>query len=465
MVERCAEWVGEFGDLRLNRLAGLLCELISEKMSICLRKLAGNRNLEVAFGRLMKNEKFSLQKIVRFTGKKTAGIAQGVDHVLVIEDTTEFCFETEHHRNRKGLGYLTSGYQFGFFVHPALVVDAKSGACLGLSNVQFWTREQRGTTKDDAYKKLPIEQKESLRWISVAEKSKEALHRTKMMTIIADRESDIYEAWDRIPDSRTHALIRAQADRRLIGGEMLFETISASKLAGQYSLFLPAITGKRAARTATIAVRFKEVEILKPKGCNDKTAPKSLKLFAVEAREVVPTPKGEAPVHWYLLTTHAIKDFQGAMEIIHWYSQRWLIEQLFRTTKKQGLNLESSQIETGESLMKLAMLALIAATQSLQLVNARDADEIRPYTDVFEQEDLPLLNLLSIKNEGKTIKQKNPNSPYSLKWTAWIIGRLGGWKGYKSERPPGPITMRNGLNEYYAIKKGWQLSQTNMCIP
>jgi hypothetical protein len=35
--------------------------------------------------------------------------------------------------------------------------------------------------------------------------------------------------------------------------------------------------------------------------------------------------------------------------------------------------------------------------------------------------------------EGNAEKQTNPFEVKSLAWPAWIMGRLGGWKGYKGD--------------------------------
>jgi hypothetical protein len=51
--------------------------------------------------------------------------------------------------------------------------------------------------------------------------------------------------------------------------------------------------------------------------------------------------------------------------------------------------------------------------------------------------------------EGKTEKLKNPFPKDNLSWAAWIISRLGGWKGYFSQRPLGVITLRVGWLRFH----------------
>ena len=119
-------------------------------------------------------------------------------------------------------------------------------------------------------------------------------------------------------------------------------------------------------------------------------------------------------------------------------------------------------METGAALMRLAALALQAAARCMQMVLARDGSS-QPATAVFEQDEIPVLAALQPTLEGKTEKQKNPHPKTSLAWAAWIIARLGGWDGYPSSKPPGPITLRHGLQYFHAITKGWALR--DLCMP
>lgn len=340
-----------------------------------------------------------------------------------------------------------------------MVVDADVRACLGLAHLHLWQRRQG---KAANYQALPIETKESYRWIQAIEAGRQCLPQAARMTVVADREADIFELWTRLPDARTDLLIRAGRDRALYteGGHRLFEWLASQSLGGQYRLQLPAVAGKRSGHEALLNVRFAQVTLSKPRHCTDARAPEALTLNAIEVVEDAQTVVAdEAPIHWRLLTTHAVRTLAQARQCIDWYCQRWHIEQLFRILKRQGLDVESSQIEHGERLEKLAVLATAAAVRTLQLTLAREGQAPRPASDAFSAEEIDLLHDLQPTLEGKTEKQKNPHTPNTLAWAAWIIARLGGWKGYASERKPGPITFLHGLREFSSIQVGWRLAR------
>ncbi len=432
-----------------------------EKCSVSLRKLGGNRATEVKFGRFLSNGKVTVDELIEHATRRTGEIAEGL-HVLGIQDTTEINYQA-HAGRVSGLGTVGNGVDVGLFLHPLLVLEATSGACLGLGAIHSWMRTKR---KDPEYQKLPIEEKESYRWLETGLKSKERLKEAASLTLIADRESDIYEKWYRIPDARTHLLLRAGRERKLTNERLLFEHVLSLEVSGVEEIEVRERSGKRSAHRAQLEIRYGEVEIKRPKKCTDKKAPKSLRLRVVDIKELAESVIGEEePIHWCLLTTHEINSYEDALRMMKWYCARWNIEQLFRTLKKQGLQIESSQLESGESLTKLAIIALRAATQTLQLTLARESSKMeRPASDVFAQEEIEVLKVLQKKLEGKTVKQKNPHDEGKLAWGAWIIARLGGWKGYASERPPGPITMLRGQIEFSSICHGWFLAK-NVCIP
>jgi hypothetical protein len=392
-------------------------------------------------------------EIIEAVGERTAGLVGG-RHVLAIQDTTEVNYQSQADR-KHNLGTVGNGTDIGLFLHPVLAVDADDGSCLGLVHAQIWRRKKQ---KAANYRELPIEKKESYRWLVGANTAKQLLSTTAAgVTIVADRESDIFEQWARLPDGNTHLLSRASQDRVLCDAGRLFETMDAWPEATRYEVDLPSRPGKRRARRAVLAVRFGEVEIRRPQTCSDRTAPRGVRLTAIDVREVK-APRGEEPIHWRLLTTHTVDDVDKARQVIAWYSLRWNIEQLFRTLKSQGLDVESSMLEDGPALERLVMLGIVAATKTMQLVLARDpATPALPVERVFDQQEIAVIKALQPRLEGRTEKQRNPHQPGTLGWASWTIARLGGWTGYASERPPGPITMHNGLQRFVAMVEGASL--------
>ncbi|PHN00527.1 transposase, partial [Flavilitoribacter nigricans] len=152
-----------------------------------------------------------------------------------------------------------------------------------------------------------------------------------------------------------------------------------------------------------------------------------------------------------------VQNTEQALQIVQWYLWRWTIEQLFRTLKSKGLNMEKAEVESFHGLVNLATMALIAAVQVMQLVQARDGQTLQRIGDAFFEPEIQCLTALNTKVEGKTQKQKNPHPPNTLSFAAWIIARLGGWSGYQKDKPPGPITFIRGLNRFYNILEGYYL--------
>ena len=103
------------------------------------------------------------------------------------------------------------------------------------------------------------------------------------------------------------------------------------------------------------------------------------------------------------------------------------------------------------------LLALIGAVKVLQLVRARDHTTQQSMQGVFSESEQQCMHLINKEMEGKTEKLHNPYPRNSLAFAAWVIGRLGGWSGYKSQRPPGPIDMLNGLKIFYQRMQGYNM--------
>ena len=424
--------------------------------TLALRRLAETRAELVCFSRFFNNPKVTPAEILATAAARTADAAAG-RHVLLIEDSTQVNFQAKAGRKR-ALGRVGNGEQLGLLIHPALAVDAADSTVLGIADAQIWRRFHR---KAADYKSRPTEEKESQRWIATLLSARQALAEAALVTGIADREGDIYELFARVPDARTHLLVRCAQNRRLGEGGLLFERLAEFPQAGRVSLVLPARPGQPA-RTATLAVRFGQVSLCKPAHGAEARDPAQIRLAAIEVCEVDP-PAGIRPIHWRLLTTHAVRSAEDARGMIELYRRRWIVEQLFRILKSQALDIEQSFVEEGAALERLAAAALVAATTTLQLVQARgEAGRAFPADRVFSPPEIETLRLLVPRLEGKTLKQTNPHPVQTLAWAAWVIARLGGWMGYASERPPGPITMFHGLERFHAMAQGYALAKHHL---
>jgi hypothetical protein len=107
--------------------------------------------------------------------------------------------------------------------------------------------------------------------------------------------------------------------------------------------------------------------------------------------------------------------------------------------------------------MKLTAIAARAACMIMQMVHARDGRSQQDAALAFTPAEIQTVRALVPKLEGATALQKNPHHPGSLAWATWVVAKLGGWDGYPKSKPPGPITLRHGLQRFQSIAEGWAL--------
>jgi hypothetical protein len=423
--------------------------------TVCLRRLGKGHAGEVRYSRFLNSARVTPAEMLATAAGHCAAQVAG-RHVLAIQDTSEINYQAHAGRCR-GLGLAGNGSDLGFFIHPCLAVDAAHGGIIGVAGGQVWKRRAKiGTDR----KKREIADKESRRWIDVARESIDRLGAAETVTVVCDREGDIYDLFAAVANSRlrAHLLVRAARERSLAGeeGDLLLAHADALPERHRYQIDVPAKQGQKK-RTATVALGFDRIEIKRPLRAA-RTLPDTIGLSVVVVREIDP-PEGAEPVRWVLLTTHATGSLAAALQVVRWYRLRWHIEQLFRTLKTDGFDVEDSQVVEGHALMNLVVAALIAAMLTLQLTLARGGATGQPVSDGFNETEVSVLRRIECSLPGKTAKQLNPHPQDSLAWAAWIIARLGGWTGYASQKPPGPKTIHLGLTTFQALAQGWLLCE------
>jgi len=427
-----------------------------------LNQLSDSHADNMAYSRFFNNDSISVSSLKKSSQIKVKEVSKG-KHILCLQDTSEINYEK--HRNffrldDEDLGPVGKNTDIGFFLHPMLVVDTNGFFPLGFSSLHCWNRcfDKQDKYQRD-YKNQPIEEKESYRWISTGSDSIDLLKDSVAhLTIIGDRESDIYQEFIDLKTEHSDILIRSKENRKLYGEDKkLYEYLSDQPVSETYKIQVHGDKRKnRESREAIIEVKYCKVKVSRPQKHVDKRLPKYIELTAIEARESITTvPDGEKPILWRLLTTHQVNDPATAILMVTWYKTRWLIEELFRLLKQQGIDIESSQLESGKGLKKLAVMAMEAALKILQLRQDRDGLCSISGSVVFTQEEIEFAETVSqSRYEGKTQLQKNPHPQGTLARMSWIIARMGGWKGYQSMGKPGPITMKRGLDKFNTMYQG-----------
>jgi Transposase DNA-binding/Transposase DDE domain len=383
-------------------------------------------------------------------------------YVVCIQDTTEINL-IKHNKRIKhdesiGTTNSKSDTGLGFLIHPSLVMDAHTGVPYGYSAIKIWNRPLELNNKfERKYTSLPIEEKESYKWIEVSKQTQETLEDVVQgILIIQDREGDIYQQFASIPNDKTDLLVRARSNRTLVDKTKLFTCLENQQTQGEYNIEIQSCSKtKRKKRTATLEVKFKEIEI-KNSDRTSKLDKKTTKLYLIEAKEINYT--GKDTICWRLLTTIAVTDFDTALNCIEWYSWRWTIEEVFKILKKEGFNIEASELETGTAIRKLSLMIMEVVIKLFLMRIAYEQPELQlEASTCFSQTEQECLEYQIEKLEGKTEKQKNPYQKEQLNRYAWCIARMGGWKGYDKQRKPGITTLWIGLKKFKTLMEGWEL--------
>lgn len=389
--------------------------------------------------------------------------------VLVLVDSCTVSLENKHNRLRdyEGLsrtGMNKQGRYFGLKLHPAIVYDMETNMMLGISSAQFVhidssTREEKGDKWSG--KKQCIEEKESYKWIEACNQSKDVLSDATHITYVMDREADIIELLDRIPDQRTTLVVRVRSNRYVIDEQgkriLLNDLFARSTNIGNAKLKIN--SKKRKQGAVEFELRYERIKIpwRQTSRIKQKKNPDGVPMTVVEIKEVS-RQDNEEPIVWRLYTSSEISNHSQVLELVDIYKRRWLIEEFFKLLKTDGYDIEGTEFSTGKIIRKLILLVMKASIKVLQLKAARDGSSSEKIDFLFNENEIRCLKSLNKKLAGGTVKQQNPHDAGSLAYASWIIARLGGWKEfYQPSRPPGTKTFVWGLEKFESIMIGYNI--------
>jgi hypothetical protein len=319
--------LGRFGDKRREDVGAVLLSAVQSKRTLCIHRLAENRNQTLRFNNFLANPAASTHEMLVTAGQKTNRRATG-RHVLAVMDTTDVLFPTQE-ANKRGFGLGSDGAHPGLFLHPVLAVDAASGGVIGLVDCIVLDRtegrvsEAKTSTqkKIKTHKKRTADDKESRRWLQATEMAGDALTDADMITMVGDREGDIYHLFAH-RSANVHLLVRSAQPRTLATGGLLPDYCAALPEQARETIDVPA-KGKQPARKATVAMRYGPVNLNRPAQSPDKDQPETVSLWVVDLQEIDP-PEGTEPVRWRLLTKHTPTTLEQARQIVAGYRMRWI---------------------------------------------------------------------------------------------------------------------------------------------
>jgi hypothetical protein len=382
--------------------------------------------------------------------------------VFVLHDTTEFSFKRENdaaigitaqtNSGRDKKGRLRLHTLCGVLMHSSLAVTS-DGLPLGLTAAKFWTRKKfKGA---NALKKrvnptrVPIDKKESIRWLENVRQSTERLGDPGRCVHIGDREADIYELFCTAHEIGTHFLVRTCVDRLAGDGEhTVADEMEEVAVKGLHRIEVRDNRGEP--DEAVLEIKYRKIRVLPPIGKQKKYPPLTLTVIHAEERG---TPHHREKIHWKLITDLSVQSRTEAIEKLQWYAGRWKIE-VFHKILKSGCKAEESRLTTAQRLTNLIAVFCILSWRVFWMTMLNRSTPEAPPTLALTKDEIALLDQL--------VKDRNSPRQKTLGHYLIKIARLGGYLARAYDPPPGNKVMWRGLSRLTDIMLGAEIS-TKKC--
>jgi hypothetical protein len=465
----------DLGDKRLNSRLIKLCDAFSQAPESPINQACADWAETKAAYRFFKNKNVDTERIISTHRDKTSDRAANHHTVLAIQDTSYLVYT--NHSKTKGLGKISLKkgknidkiYSRGLVMHTCLALTTK-GTPLGLLDQKIFARKlrsehrHRNTGGRKIHDMLPVEDKESYRWIETLKTTAKVSNETKVITV-CDRECDFYDFFKAAEQSASAVLVRASQNRtvnrrsRYAEKEVskLWDYIMSKPIAGSYILDISAIEKTRhckgrIARTSQMEVRFGSFKMNPPRN-NPKQKNEvltNIQMNAIYALEKHP-PEGEDAVEWMLLTNQPVITFDEACDFVRWYSLRWRIEMYFKVLKS-GFRVEACRLGTADRLICYLTIMSIVAWRLFAITLIARTNSSTPCSEFLSEAEWTVLSIKSSRNDNQ------PASPPSIGEVVISIAKLGGYLARKKDGPPGTLVLWRGWKRLMDLSKGWALA-------
>ena len=441
-----------FQDARLRRRFQRLVRQLEARLGQSIPLACQDWNNTKAAYRFLSNRRVGEQAILSGHFQATLDRVRAVDGpILILHDTTEFVYYGE---SAQGLGVVNKGFKGraesyairGVLMHSSLAVTTE-GLPLGLTAIKFWSRSKfKGTNalkRSVNPTRVPIEEKESIRWLENLKQSTELLGEAERCVHIGDRESDIYELFCTAEQSGTKFLVRTCVDRLAGDGG---HTISAAmrNAKGRATCRIRIRNAKGKMFDAMVDIRYQTLQVQPPIG-KQKRYP-SLTLTVIHAQERR-KPTGRAMVDWKLITNLSIRSRKDALKMLTWYAMRWKIE-TFHKILKSGCKAEASKLRAAERIVNLIAVFCILSWRIFWMTMMNRVAPMASPTLALMALDMQVLDLLI--HDMASGRGRKTLTSYLMK-----IARLGGYLARAKDPPPGNAVMWRGVSRLTDIELGF----------
>lgn len=443
----------DLGDKRLNRRSKQIIEALAANPEASINASCDGWSDTLAAYRFFNNDAVSPEEILRPHREATQRRMAEQPVVLILQDTSELDFSDHPPKDAQ---CLNSEDRLGLFLHTHLAVTPDK-LCLGVVGSDLYDRAPESLGKTDQRRKLPVEEKESMRWIEGYQLTCELAQECPQTQVVsvADSEADMYDIFvqhrDSEPGAATDFLIRATRERRTLERDLeqgpytyrkVHDEVSRSSLRMTRTIELSE-TPKRKARQAHLEIRALTVTV-KPPADRPKMG---IVTYNVVLVEEVNGPGDGTDVSWLLITTLQIKTDADLLKIIDYYVARWAVEIYFRTLKT-GCKVEDIQLEKTHRLKNCLAFYQIIAWRVLYVTYLNRSCPKLPCTAVFADSEW--------KSVWRVVTKKPlPKKVPLLCDMMPLITQLGGYNNRATEAPPGPQPVWVGLRRMLDFATAW----------
>ena len=454
-----------FEDRRLNeRMQEVLSQLGKRPTASIPAACGGHAEMTAAY-RLFDNDNVTFERILAPHAEATRARMALQRTVVLAQDTTEVDL-TRPEQQVNGAGPLGAGARRGMFLH-VMHAFCEDGTPLGTLGATAWARPEgagNGALTRKRARALPIQQKESYRWVETLRQAQaEArLCPATQLICVGDSESDIYEVLAQAQSGPKNAdwIVRAGKDRVVMPDGDETRRLR-EKVAAQPALFTQTINARgrkaqvacdhdrrrrpRKSREATIEARAASGVILQPPWRpGGRPAPVIVNVVLALEKN---SPPNDAPVEWLLLTGLPVDAPERARDVIGFYCLRWMIEIFFRVLKS-GCRVEERLFEQIERFEACLAVYLIVAWRTLYVCRlGRTCPEI-DCESIFDPAEWKAV--WTVARRGPL-----PSSPPPLGEIILLVAELGGYVTRKNS-PPGPQTIWIGLQRTQDFAHCWR---------